>query len=177
MDCPDTCSLDVGVSEGHVLSIGAAREGGNPTTAGFICSKVANFGQRVEHETRLLYPLRRTGAKGAGEFERISWEEAVAEIAERFRSITAEHGSEAILPYHYGGSNGFLTDGFVDEYFFARLGASRLARTLCAAPTGAVSRGMYGKMPGVAFEDFPAARLVMLWERIPRLPTFIWRPT
>jgi anaerobic selenocysteine-containing dehydrogenase len=168
MDCPDTCSLDVEVSEGRVRSIGASREGGNPTTAGFICSKVANFGRRVEHETRLLHPLRRTGAKGAGEFERISWHEAIGEIAERFREIVARHGGEAILPYHYGGSNGFLTDGFVDDYFFARLGASRLARTLCAAPTGAVARGMYGKMPGVAFEDFPAARFVLLWGANPK---------
>jgi len=161
MDCPDTCALEVAVEEGRIASIRGAKD--HPTTAGFICSKVAHFDRRVYHSDRLLYPMRRTGLKGSGEFRRISWEEAVGEITSRFREIISRWGAEAILPYHYGGSNGFLSDGFLDDFYFAKLGASRLARTLCAAPATAVATGMYGKMPGVAFEDYAHAKLILIW--------------
>lgn len=166
LDCPDTCSLEVSVEDGRIASIRGAKD--HPVTRGFICSKVSGFAGRVYHEERLLYPLRRRGAKGAGEFERISWDEAIGEIARRFADISKEWGGEAILPYHYGGSNGFLTDGFLDSYFFARIGASRLDRTLCAAPTGAVAGAMYGKMPGVAFEDYAHANCIIIWGANPR---------
>jgi len=161
MDCPDTCALEVVVEEGRIASIRGANN--NPTTAGFICSKVAHFDRRVYHSDRLLYPMRRTGPKGSGEFRRISWEEAIGEITSRFREIISRWGAEAILPYHYGGSNGFLSDGFLDDFYFAKLGASRLARTLCAAPATEVATGMYGKMPGVAFEDYAQAKLILIW--------------
>lgn len=166
MDCPDTCALEVEVADGAVVAIGGAAD--HPTTRGFICSKVARYHRRLDHPDRLLHPLRRVGAKGEGRFERISWEEAIGTITERFREIRERWGGEAILPYHYGGSNGLLSDGFVDHLYFARLGASRLARTLCAAPSGAVATGMYGKMPGVAHEDFPAARAIVVWGANPK---------
>lgn len=161
MDCPDTCALEVRVEEGRIASIRGVKD--HPTTAGFICSKVAHFDRRVYHSDRLLYPMRRTGAKGAGEFSRISWEEAIAEITSRFREIISRWGGEAILPYHYGGSNGYMSDGFLDDLYFAKLGASRLARTICAAPATAVATGMYGKMPGVAFEDYAHAKFILIW--------------
>jgi anaerobic selenocysteine-containing dehydrogenase len=166
MDCPDTCALEVEVDDGAVVTIGGAAD--HPTTRGFICSKVARYHRRLDHPDRLLHPLRRTGAKGEGRFERISWEEAIGTITERFHEIRERWGGEAILPYHYGGSNGLLSDGFVDDLYFARLGASRLAKTLCAAPSGAVANGMYGKMPGVAHEDFPAARTIVVWGANPK---------
>jgi anaerobic selenocysteine-containing dehydrogenase len=166
LDCPDTCGLEVSVEDGRIKSIQGSKE--HPLTRGFICSKVSGFAERVYHQDRLLYPMRRRGAKGAGDFERISWEEAIGEIVRRFQDIRREWGGEAILPYHYGGSNGFLTDGFLDGYFFARLGASRLDRTLCAAPTGAVAAAMYGKMPGVAFEDYVHAKFILVWGANPR---------
>src|SRR5713101_5230044 len=161
MDCPDTCVLEVAVEEGRIASIRGAKD--HPTTAGFICSKVAHFDRRVYHSDRLLYPMRRTGPKGSAEFRRISWEEAIGEITSRFREIISGWDAEAILPYHYGGSNGFLSDGFLDDFYFAKLGASRLARTLCAAPATEVATGMYGKMPGVAFEDYAHAKLILIW--------------
>ena len=167
MDCPDTCTLDVEVKNGHIEAIRGAR-GEHPTTNGFICDKIRHFDRRVYHETRLLYPMRRVGPKGAGEFERISWDDALATITTRFREIAASHGAEAILPYNYGGSNGFLGDGFIDALYFARLGASRIERTLCAAPTGAVAAGMYGKMPGVAPEDYVDAKMIMIWGANPK---------
>jgi anaerobic selenocysteine-containing dehydrogenase len=166
LDCPDACSLDVTVRDGTVERITGGRA--NPVTDGFICTKVARFARRQYHEHRLLTPLRRTGPKGEGAFAPISWEEAVAEITGRFRGITKKYTGEAILPYHYGGSNGLLTDGLLDDLYFARLGASRLERTLCAAPTTAVATGMYGKMPGVAFPDYVHAKCIVVWGANPK---------
>lgn len=166
MDCPDTCALEVQVNEGQIQRIGGAPD--HPTTNGFICDKISRFGRRVNHEDRLLYPMRRCGPKGAGEFVRLSWNEAMAEITNRFRDIIHQWGGEAILPYHYGGSNGLLTDGLIDDFYFAKLGASRLARTLCAAPATEVAIGMYGKMPGVAFEDYPSAKFILIWGANPK---------
>ncbi|HSR49801.1 MAG TPA: molybdopterin-dependent oxidoreductase [Acidobacteriota bacterium] len=166
MDCPDTCALEVEVEDGRVKRIGA---GADPSTGGFICSKVARFDRRLEHRDRVLRPLRRSGPKGSGQFQAISWQEAVDEIAGRWQDIIGRWGGEAILPYHYGGSNGFLSDGGIDRVLFARLGASRLLRTLCAAPAGAVQKGLYGNMPGVAYEDFPKARFILLWGVNPKV--------
>lgn len=166
MDCPDACALEVVVQEGRVQSIGGGRN--HPDTAGFICSKVAGFHRRLEHEDRLLHPMRRVGSKGESDFERITWVEALAEITRRFEGIRGEWGGEAIVPFHYGGSNGYLTDDLLDDLFFRKLGASRLAKTICAAPTTEVARGMYGRMPTVAFEDFPLARCIVIWGANPK---------
>lgn len=166
MDCPDTCALEVGVEGGRVSRIAGARDAG--VTDGFICTKVARFARRVYHAERVLHPLRRVGAKGSGAFERVSWDDAIAEITQRFRQVRDRWGGEAILPYHYGGSNGLLTDECLDRLYFARLGASRLAKTVCAAPTTAVAVGMYGKMPGVAYEDYPRAKCILVWGMNPK---------
>ena len=166
MDCPDACSLEIALADGVIEKIGARED--HPTSRGFICSKVAGFARRVYHEDRLLHPMRRKGSKGEGDFDRISWDDAVGEITERFRRIARDSGGEAILPYHYGGSNGVLSDGLADSAYFARLGASRLAKTICAAPTFEVAQGMYGRMPGVAFEDYAHAQCVILWGANPR---------
>src|SRR5260370_41660705 len=132
MDCPDTCALEVAVEEGRIASIRGAKD--HSTTAGFICSKVAHFDRRVYHSDRLLYPMRRTGLKGSGEFRRISWEEAVGEITSRFREIISRWGAEAILPYHYGGAKGFLSGGFLDRFYFVKTGGSPLSRPPFAPP-------------------------------------------
>ncbi len=166
MDCPDTCSLEVEVSEGRVTHIRGSQR--NPLTNDFICSKVAQFTKRLYGKERLLYPMRRVGAKGEGRFERVSWADAVAMICERAKSIPAQWGGEAILPYSYGGSNGLLGQDTTDKAFFAKLGASRLARTVCAAMTGEAAMGLYGKMPGVAFEDYAHARGILIWGANPK---------
>jgi len=167
LDCPDACALEVVVQEGRVQKIGGGRN--HPDTAGFICSKVAGFHRRLEHEDRLLHPMRRVGAKGEASFEPISWPEAIAEITQRFRSIREELGGEAIVPFHYGGSNGLLTDDLLDDFYFRKLGASRLEKTICAAPTTEVAKGMYGKMPTTAFQDFPLARCIVIWGANPKV--------
>jgi anaerobic selenocysteine-containing dehydrogenase len=166
MDCPDTCSLDVEVEDGRIKRLRGSHV--NPVTDGFICSKVGNFAQRVYSKDRLLHPMRRTGQKGSGEFERISWTEAIATICARFKEIQQRWGGEAILPYNYGGSNGMLGQGTSDAAFFSKLGASRLAHTVCAAPTSTVAKAMYGKMPGVAFEDYAHARFILIWGANPK---------
>jgi len=166
LDCPDACSLEVTVEEGRVAKIGPGT--GNDVTRNFICSKVGRFADRLYHPDRLLYPMLRVGSKGEARFERIDWDTAVRTIAERFREIRDTHGGEAILPYNYGGSNGFLTDDLVDSAYFARLSASRLGKTICAAPTSEVAKGMYGKMAGVAFPDYPEAELILIWGANPK---------
>ncbi len=166
MDCPDTCAVEAVVDNGTLISLNGSFE--NPVTAGFICGKVRDFAKRQYHPDRILYPLRRSGVKGSGRFERISWEEALSEITDRFRRIKADWGGEAILPFHYGGSNGFLGDDFLDDLYFTRLGASQLQKTVCAVPTTLVAAGMYGKMPGVAFEDYPLANFILIWGANPK---------
>jgi anaerobic selenocysteine-containing dehydrogenase len=161
LDCPDACTLDVTVERGRILKI----DGGdvNPVTRNFICAKVRRFAERVYGEDRVLYPAVRKDAKGQGTFVRVTWEEALDLIARRMSEIKSQYGGEAILPFYYGGSNGPLTQNTNDAELWRRFGTSRLATTVCAAPTGAANLALYGKMAGVSYEDYPHARLIVLW--------------
>ncbi|HEV8578554.1 MAG TPA: molybdopterin-dependent oxidoreductase [Thermoanaerobaculia bacterium] len=161
LDCPDACSLDVQVENGRVVKVDGSHL--NPITDGFICSKVRRLPELLYGPERLPYPARRTGAKGSGEFERISWDEALGLAAEKMREARERWGGESILPFYYGGSNGLLTQDTTDARLFRRLGASRLARTVCAAATGRAESGLYGKMPGAALQDYIHSRLIVLW--------------
>jgi anaerobic selenocysteine-containing dehydrogenase len=161
LDCPDSCSLDVTIRDGRVESLNGNHL--NPITAGYICGKVRHFAELMYGADRVLYPAVRSGSKGSGEFRRVSWDEALELVAGRLAEIRDQFGGEAILPYCYGGSNGWLTQNGLDARLFHRLGASRLARTLCAMPASTATAGLYGRMPGVAYEDYPAARLIVLW--------------
>lgn len=135
----------------------------NPVTDGFICAKVRKFGDRVYGPDRLLTPGLRKGQKGEGRFERVTWEVALDRLVEKLEEARQSFGGESILPYSYGGSNGLLTQDNLDATLWRRLGASRLARTVCAAPTGAANMGLYGKMPAVTYEDYVDAKLIVLW--------------
>jgi anaerobic selenocysteine-containing dehydrogenase len=161
LDCPDSCTLDVTVEKGRVIKI----DGGdtNPVTRNYICAKVRRFAERVYGEDRLLYPAIRKGQRGQGNFSRVTWDEALDHIAERMETIRNTTGAEAILPFCYGGSNGLLTQDTNDAALFRAFGTSRLARTVCAAPTGAANFALYGKMAGVTYEDYVHARLIVLW--------------
>ena len=161
LDCPDACSLDVTVQDGRVTVIDGSSL--NPVTDGYICAKVRRFPERVYGPDRLLYPAVRKGPKGLATFVRVSWEEALGIVAERLVEARDRWGGESILPYSYGGSNGLLTQDTSDATLFRRLGSSRLARTVCAAPSGAAFQAMYGKMPSVAYQDFAEARLIIIW--------------
>ena len=166
LDCPDTCSLDVHVEGGKIAAIDASPL--NPVTGGFICSKVRDFAGRVYDERRLSRPLRRSGPKGSGRFEAISWDDAIGEIHKQFTAIRDEHGSEAIVPFSYDGSNGFLTGKLVDTAFFRRLGASRLDQTVCATPSSAAAAGLYGAMGCADMSQAADAKHIILWGGNPR---------
>jgi len=161
LDCPDCCSLLINVDGGK-----GSRLRGDPThpiTRGFLCGKVARYLEREYSTERLLYPQKRTGRKGAGQFERISWDEALDTIAARLQSISAEHGSEAILPYSYAGTMGLLNGGGMDRRFFHRLGASRLDRTICSAAGGAGLVATLGFKYGTEPEQFAHSKLIIAW--------------
>ncbi|MEZ4364415.1 MAG: molybdopterin-dependent oxidoreductase [Kofleriaceae bacterium] len=161
LDCPDVCSLDVTVEDDRVVRVEGGRR--NPITDGVICGKVRKIADHLYGPDRVLTPLVRTGAKGADQWRSIEWSEAIGLVSERLREIQRRSGGEAILPFHYGGSNGWLSEGGAASRFFRRLGASRLERTFCAAATTAATRGLYGIMPGVPLEDFVHSKLIILW--------------
>src|SRR5918999_1562244 len=161
LDCPDSCSLEVTVRDGRITAIDGSHV--NPITGGYICAKVRRFPERLYGADRLLHPAVRKGPKGLASFSQVTWGEALGLIADRMREARERWGGESILPYSYGGSNGLLTQDTSDATLFRRLGASRLARTVCAAATGAANMALYGKMPSVSYEDFPEARLILLW--------------
>jgi anaerobic selenocysteine-containing dehydrogenase len=161
LDCPDACTLSVRVQHGKLVALDGSRR--NPVTGGYICAKVRRFDQRVYGPDRLLHPAVRTGRKGEGRFKRVTWDEALELVVARFQRAKAEQGGASILPFSYGGSNGLLTQDNLDAQLWRRFGTSRLARTLCAAPTGAANQALYGKMPSVTYQDYPEAALIILW--------------
>jgi anaerobic selenocysteine-containing dehydrogenase len=135
----------------------------HPVTRGFLCGKVARYLEREYAPSRLLYPLRRTGAKGEGRFVRVAWDEALDEIAARLKAIAGDAGPEAILPYSYAGTMGFLNGSGMDRRFFHRLGASRLDRTICSAAGGAGLIDALGFRYGTEPEQFRHSKLIIAW--------------
>lgn len=161
LDCPDACSLEVVVEEGRIVKVDGTST--NPVTAGYICSKVRGIAGHVHGEERVRHPLLRRGPRGAGGFDRIDWDRALDLTASKMLEARDHFGGESIVPLSYGGSNGYLTQDNADARLFRRLGASRLARTVCAVPTTLAAKGLYGKMGGVAYPDYPEATLIIVW--------------
>ena len=163
LDCPDTCSLTVTVDDDRIVAIKGSHA--NPYTAGVLCAKVpAAYPSFVHGERRIRTPLRRRGERGAGSFERISWDEALETIYERFTAIIAAHGPQAILPLNYAGPHGFLSGGSMDLRFFYRLGASLLdRRPLCGGIRTEAWVGTFGTVPGMRPEQAEHARLIVAW--------------
>lgn len=161
LDCPDACALVLKIEDGRATRIQGTP--GHPVTQGFLCGKVARYLDREYSPQRLTTPLRRTGSKGEGRFEPISWDEALNTITDRFRAIISEHGAEAILPYSYGGSMGLLQANGMDRRFFHRLGASRLDRTICASAGTAGLMATQGIRYGIDPEAFVHSKLIIAW--------------
>jgi anaerobic selenocysteine-containing dehydrogenase len=159
-DCPSCCSLDVAVEDGRITDVTGTA--GHPFTQGVICGKVRDYAERVHSPLRVLTPLRRIGAKGQGRFERISWDDALAEITRRWRGIVAEHGGEAILPFSYAGSMGQV-QFFAGHPLFHALGASRLDRSICVSTAYAGWRATLGQVTGNDSEQMVGADLIVLW--------------
>ena len=166
-DCPDACGVLITVEDGRATKIQG--DPSHPVTQGFLCAKVAKYLDRVYSPERVLYPMRRVAPKGPRRadarhsFERITWDEALDEIASRFKTIIGEFGSEAILPFSYGGTLGVLNNASMDRRFFHRLGASQLARTICTAAGEEGLKSVLGAKLGTEPEQFRHSRYIIAW--------------
>ncbi len=169
-DCPDACSVLITIEDGRATKIQGDPH--HPVTRGFLCAKVAKYLDRVYSPDRVLYPMRRVGPKGPGQpgaavptstWQRISWDEALDTVASRFRSISAEFGSESILPYSFGGTLGALNGGAMDRRFFHRLGASQLDRTICSKAGETGFESVYGVKLGTEPEQFRHSKYIIAW--------------
>src|ERR1700761_7738458 len=159
-DCPDTCALLVTVEDGVATEVKGDPD--HPTTAGVLCTKVARYTERTYHADRLLHPLRRIGKKGEGQFERISWDEALDTIAARLKPIAAR-APEAILPYSYCGTMGLLQGEAMSSRFFHKIGASLLDRTICAMAGFTGYKYTVGGSIRTDLEQFQNAKLLLIW--------------
>src|SRR5437660_5844669 len=159
-DCPSCCSLVVTVSDGRLTSVTGNPD--QPFTRGVICGKVREYAERVHSPLRVLTPLRRVGPKGRAELAPSAGDEAIATIAERWGSIIAAEGAEAILPFSYAGSMGQV-QYYAGHPLFHALGASRLDRSICVTTAYAGWRVTVGAITGNDSEQMVGADLVVLW--------------
>ncbi len=159
-DCPDTCALVTTVKDGIAIEVRGNLA--HPMTAGVLCTKVSRYAERTHHPERVVKPLRRTGPKGAGQFEPVGWDEALSEIAARLGAIAARD-PQAILPYSYAGTMGLVQGEAMAGRFFHRLGASLLDRTICAAAGGEALVHTLGAKVGMRVEFFAESRLILIW--------------
>lgn len=162
LDCPDTCSWDVTVENGRAVDLRGARD--HPFTRGNLCVKVNRYLEHTRAPDRLLHPLRRVGRKGAGEFERIGWDEALDEVGTRLKDVIATHGGEAIWPCfgtgHMGVLQGMWGSGF---RLWNALGASQHRVTICSVAGVAGTLTTLGQATGMDPEDLSHAKLIVIW--------------
>jgi anaerobic selenocysteine-containing dehydrogenase len=160
-DCPSACSLEVEVIDGK--TIGRVRGNKRQSyTDGVICAKVARYAERIHHPDRLLHPLRRTGPKGSGAFERISWDEALDEIAERFLAIEAEHGTEAVWPYYYAGTMGLVMRDGINRLRHAKRYSGQYS-TICTTTAWTGFIAGTGKLAGPDPREMAKSDCVVIW--------------
>ncbi len=166
-DCPDSCGWVVTVEEGAAVRLRGNPD--HPYSRGELCPKVNRFLDRVHSPDRLLRPLVRRGAKGSGEFEPVSWDEALGLVADRVAQVVDKHGGEAILPWWDAGTQGLLQMSSLDRRFFARLGATRLTGSLCGGTATVGTASTNGSPRAADPTDVRYARLVLLWGTNTRL--------
>ncbi len=159
-DCPDTCSILATVENGRVVRCDGDPD--HPFTQGGLCHKVHRYAERIYSPLRVLFPMRRVGSKGEGRFARISWDEALGEVADRLKVIAEEYGGEAVLPFSYGGTLG-LIQRKAGHAFFHRLGATRLKRNICDTAAEEAWLATYGVNVGTDMEGIEHSDLVILW--------------
>ncbi len=160
-DCPDTCSMVFEVEDGKLVGVRGNPE--HPMTRGGLCVKLRDYEKRHYHPERLLYPMRRTGPKGSASFERISWEEALDAIENRWRAIIDQYGAQAIAPYSYLGHQGLVHGLNGGDAFFNRLGATVMERTFCGEGSATAWLMTYGPSGGLDPESFRHARYIVIW--------------
>jgi anaerobic selenocysteine-containing dehydrogenase len=163
LDCPDTCSWIVTVRDGEAVKLRGNPD--HPVTQGALCAKVNRYVEHTRAPDRLLYPLRRTGRKGEGRFERIGWDEALDEIAERLLAIRERHGGEAIWPYQGTGTLGYIQglEGRAGARLWNVLGASRHEPTICSIAGRVGAAYTTGTGTGMDPETFGESNLILLW--------------
>ena len=159
-DCPDTCALVTTVHNGVAIKVQGNPS--HPATGGVLCAKVAKYAERTHHPERLLHPLKRVGPKGSGQFQRVGWAEALADIAARLGAIAAQD-PRAILPYSYAGTMGLVQGESIAARFFHRLGASLLDRTICASAGAEGLVQTLGGKVGMRVEQFAHSQLIVIW--------------
>jgi len=160
-DCPDTCSWVVDVRSDMAEALRGDPD--HPFTRGTLCAKVDHYLDRVYHPDRVLFPLKRVGPKGESRFERVTWDEALTDIAARWRRITVESGAEAILPYSSAGVQGLIQMASLDMRLFGVMGCSSLERNICGAVASAGLSATIGTGTGIDPEDVVHSRFIVLW--------------
>jgi anaerobic selenocysteine-containing dehydrogenase len=160
-DCPDTCSMVFEVENGNLT--GVKGNAGHPMTRGGLCVKLKDYEKRHYHPDRVLYPLRRTGPKGSKQFSRISWDEALDEITQRWQKIIAEYGAQAIIPYSYLGHQGLVHGLNGGDAFFNRMGATVCERTFCGEGSATAWLLTNGPSGGMDPESFAYSRYIIIW--------------
>jgi len=164
-DCPDTCGLITEVENGRAVKLYGNPN--HPVTQGWLCAKVRTYLKHVYHPDRLGYPLKRVGPKGGNQWRRITWDEALSEIAERWQAIISEHGGEAILPYSFSGTLGVVQMSVSNARFWNRLGASRLERSICGAAAKMAVEATIGARQNPPYADVLNSRLILIWGNNP----------
>ena len=160
-DCPDTCAWQVTVDDdGRAVQLKGTAN--HPFTQGALCAKLKRFPERVYSAQRVLYPLRRSGAKGSGEFTRISWDEALAQIATRLQDGIARHGPLTAMPCNFAGTIGLL-QRYAGDQFFARLGATGVDRQICGNVAHDAVASTIGAGTALLPEDLAHSRLILIW--------------
>jgi anaerobic selenocysteine-containing dehydrogenase len=160
-DCPSTCALEVELLDEHTIGrVRGAKD--NDYTAGVICAKVARYAEREHHAQRLLHPLRRTGAKGSGQFDRISWDHALELVAEKFLQAEARYGAESVWPYYYAGTMGLVMRDGVNRLRHAKK-YSGFHSTICVNPAYAGFAAGVGRIAGVDPREMAKSDLVVIW--------------
>jgi len=159
-DCPDTCAIRVTVQDGRAVKVQGDPE--HPPTHGALCTKVSRYPERTYHPERVLHPMKRSGPKGSGQFARVSWAEALADIGAKLRAIAARD-PQAIVPYSYAGTMGLIQGESMAARFFHRLGASLLDRTICSSAGGEALAATYGGKVGMHLEFYAESRLILIW--------------
>ena len=159
-DCPDTCAIRVTVRDGRAIKVQGDPD--HPPTHGALCTKVSRYPQRTYHAERVLHPMKRSGPKGSGQFTRVSWADALTDIAARLKTIAARD-PESIVPYSYAGTMGLVQGESMAARFFHKLGASALDRTICSSAGGEALAATYGAKVGMHLEFYAGSRLILIW--------------
>ncbi|WP_292362707.1 molybdopterin-dependent oxidoreductase, partial [Methylophaga sp. UBA1464] len=160
-DCPDTCSMVYEVENGQLISVRGNAD--HPMTRGGLCVKLKDYEKRHYHPERVLHPMRRTGPKGSGQFEQISWDEALTEITDRWKAIIDEYGPQAIIPYSYLGNQGLVHGLNGGDAFFNKMGATVCERTFCGEGSCTAWLLTVGPTAGVDPESFIHSKYIIIW--------------